>query len=853
MELLAPSSVYICGRHLRSMSPQQSLRELVQMESFTNALKQLFRRLRRAPLFTIVTLITLAAGVGANTTVFSVLEGILLKPLPYSQPEELVGVWHNAPGINIPELNMAPSNYFIYREQNRSFTDIGTYSGDSLSIPGRGEPEQVQALSVSDGVLSILAITPQLGRFFSTEDAKPGSPDTVIISHGYWQRKFASNPNVIGQTIIADGKPNQIIGVLPGSFHFLDWDDRSLLFTYKFEREKTRLGNFSFMGLARLKPGVTMQQASADITRMLPIVSRSFPAPDGFNPKIFEDAHIGPNLRTLKKDVIGDVGNTLWVLMGSIGMVLLIACANVANLLLVRVEGRRRELAVRSALGASRARIAGEILMESVALGLFGSLIGLGLAFTALRVLVAIAPSGLPRIDQISIDGPVLLFTLAVALLCSFLIACIPVFQYAGLRLSTGIREGGRALSQSREQHRARSVLVVIQVAMALVLLICSGLMIRTFRALTHVDPGFTHPEQLQTFRLYVPDTLVKEDESVLQFQHQLIDKLGQIPGVTSATINTPSPMDANDSNDLLYAEDHPINEGQVPPIRRFNIVSPGNFSTLGTRLLAGRDYTWTDVTQKAPNAIISENFAREYWGSPENAIGKRIRVASTDDWRQIIGVVANFYDHGVHKDPPSTVYWPLARLNFEGQKTNYVRGGSYILRSTRTGSESFLKEIRETVWSLNPNLPLSSVYSADYYYKRSMARTSFTLVMLGVAGSMALLLGVVGIYGVIAYSVLQRNREIGIRMALGAARKIVTGMFVRYGLTLTSIGVAIGLIAAVTVMRLMSSLLFHVNPVDPITYLAVSAGLLFTAYVASYLPSRRAATVDPVDALRSE
>ena len=823
------------------------------MESVTTAFKQLFRRLRRAPLFTAITLITLAAGVGANTVVFSVLEGILLKPLPYPHSDELIGVWHNAPGINIAELNMAPSNYFIYREQNRSFVDVGLYSGDSVSITGRGEPEQVQSLVVTEGTLPLLGVVPQLGRIFNTQDAAPGTPDAVVITHGYWQHKFAGKADVIGQSLVVDGKPNQIIGVLPPGFHFLDWDDRPLLFTYKFDRNKVKLGNFSYQGLARLKPGVSMQQASNDIARMLPIVSHSFPAPDGFNPKIFEDAHIGPNLRSLKQDVIGDVGNTLWVLMGSIGMVLLIACANVANLLLVRVEGRRQEFAVRSALGASRARIAGEILLESLTLGITGSLLGLGLAYAALRILVAMAPSGLPRIDQIGIDSTVLLFTFGVSLLSSLLIASIPIFKYAGVRLSTGIREGGRALSQSREQHRARSILVVIQVAMALVLLICSGLMIRTFRALTHVDPGFSNPDQLQTFRLYVPDTLVKDDETVLQFHQQLLDKLRQIPGVTAVGLNSASPMDGNDSNDILTAEDHPINEGQVPPIRRFKFVSPGNFATLGTRLLAGRDYTWTDINQKAPLAIISENFAREYWNTPEGALGKRIRVTSNDDWRQIIGVVANFHDQGVHKEAPSTVYWPIARLNFEGQKSDINRGGSYILRSPRAGSESFLKEIRETVWSLNPNLPLYSVYTASYYYKRSMARTSFTLVMLAVAGSMALLLGVVGIYGVIAYSVLQRNREIGIRMALGAQQKVVTDMFVRYGLTLTSIGVAIGLVAAIIVMRLMSSLLFKVNPVDPVTYIAVSAGLIATAYIASYLPSRRAATVDPVDALRSE
>jgi len=412
-------------------------------------LRQVFRRLARAPLFTAVTLITLAAGVGGNTLVFSVLEGILLKPLPYPKPNELIGVWHSAPGVNIAELNMAPSNYFIYREQNQTFQDIGVYQRDAVSITGLAEPERLDALDVTDGILPLLAIPPMLGRSFTRQDDSPGAPDTVMLTYGFWKKKFAGSTSVIGQSVTLDGKSREIIGVLPQRFHFLDWTDPAVVLPFKWDRNKVNLGNFSYEGIARLKPGVTMEQASADVARMLPIVSHSFPAPPGFSAKLFEDAHIGPNLRPLKIDVIGDVGSTLWVLMGSIGLVLLIACANVANLLLVRVEGRRQELAVRSALGASPYRIAGELLLESVTLGFLGSAIGLGLAYTALRILVAIAPDGLPRINEIGIDGPVLLFTFAVSILASALFGSIPIFKYAGVRLSTGIRQGGRATAEA--------------------------------------------------------------------------------------------------------------------------------------------------------------------------------------------------------------------------------------------------------------------------------------------------------------------------------------------------------------------------------------------------------------------
>jgi len=804
-------------------------------------------------MFTVITLITLAAGIGANTVVFSVLEGVLLKPLPYPHSEDLVGVWHTALGINLPEVNMSPSNYFIYREQGRTFQDIGLYSGDSVSVTGIGEPEQVPALNVSDGTLAILGVQPALGRSFRREDDLPGAPQTVLLTYGYWRGKFGGNAAAVGQTLVVDGKARQIIGVLPKGFHFLDQMDPALIAPFQFDRNKAHLGNFSYEGLARLKPGATLQQANADVARMLPIVMSSFPAPPGFSIKLFEDAKIGPNVRPLKQDVVGDVGKVLWVLMGSIGMVLLIACANVANLLLVRMEGRRQELALRSALGASWGRIAGELLLESVILGLFGSVLGLGLAYGALRVLVAIAPAGLPRISEVGINGPVLLFTLLVSLLASLLFGCVPILKYAGARLTTGIREGGRGLSQSKEQHRTRNTLVVVQVALALVLLICSGLMIRTFRALTKVNPGFVAPAGLQTFRISIPETHVKEAESVVRMEEGILQKLEAIPGVSSVSIGTKLPMDADGWHDPILLEGRTYAEGEFPPLRLFKFVSPGFLKTLGTPLVAGRELTWTDTYNKIPVAMISENLAREYWSEPAKSLGKRIQVSTKDDWREIIGVVGDVHDDGVNKKPPTCVYWPLLQARFESEDISVRRGVAFVIRTPRAGSEAFLKSAREAVWSVDANLPLASVHTFDYFYRRSMARTSFTLIMLGVAGSMALLLGVVGIYGVIAYSVSQRTREIGIRMALGAQQPTVTGMFVRHGLLLTGIGVGCGLVAAVLLMRLMSSLLFNVNPVDPVTYGAVSIGLVFTAWLASYVPSRRAATIDPVDALRAE
>jgi predicted permease len=821
------------------------------MGLFSGQIRQILRRLGRAPMFTAITLITLAAGVGANTAVFSVLEGVLLKPLPYPRPDELIGVWHKAPGLDIKELTASPSTYFIYREQNRTLEDIGLYTGDAVNVTGAGEPEHVQALLVTDGTLPLLGIPPQIGRWFNHQDDSPGSPDTVMLTYGYWRHKFGGDASVVGRSMTVDGKPREVIGVMPERFNFMDEDVPPLILPFQFDRNKIFLGNFSYRALARLKPGVTLEQASADVTRMLPIVNRSFPAPAGFSLKLFERANIGPNLRPLKQDVVGDVGGTLWVLMGTIGLVLLIACANVANLLLVRAEGRQQELAIRAALGAGWRRIAAELLLESLILGVAGSLLGLGLAYGALRALVAMAPAGLPRLGEISVDTHVLLFTLAAALLASLLFGSVPVFKYSRAHLGTGLRD--RSLSQSREQHRARSVLVIVQVALALVLLICSGLMIRTFHALTRVQPGFTAPAELQTFRLSIPEAEVKDDAQVVRMQDAIAHKVAAISGVASVGLSTTLPMDGNGSFDPVFDEDRTYAEGQLPPVRRFKFVSPEFRQTLGTPLVAGRDLTWADVYNKTPVVLVSESMARAEWHGPAQALGRRIRVGSNESWKEVIGVIGDVYDDGVNQDAPASVYWPIITPHMYDQDTFVRRDMAFAVRSPRAGAESFMSEVRQAVWSVDPNLPLADVHTQDYFYRKSMARTSFTLVMLAVAGGMALLLGIVGLYGVIAYSVLQRRREIGIRMALGAQRQELTGMFVRHGLVLTGTGVACGLAAALALMRLMSSLLFHVSPLDPVTYGAVSLGLVATAMLASYVPSRRASNVDPMDALRAE
>ena len=803
-------------------------------------------------MFALVTLLTLAIGIGANTAIFSVLNGVLLKPLPYRHAEQLISIDHKAPGVNMEHTGTAPFLYYTYREQSRTLQDAGMWQFDSAAVTGTAEPQQVDGVDITQGVLPILGVQPYVGRLFSQADDSPGAPRTVILSYAYWQTHFGGERSAIGRTLIADAMPREIIGVLPERFRFLD-QKPELFFPMRHDRSKTFLGNFSYQGLARLKPGVTLAQVNADAARLIPVSLGSFPPYPGFSTKMFVEAHLAPNFVPLKQEIVGDVGGVLWILMATIGIVLVIACANVANLLLVRTEGRQQELAIRAALGAGSGRIARELFAESMALGLFGGALGLALAYGAVRWLVALAPANLPRLDQISIDTPVLLFTLAASLLAGLLFGAIPVLKYAGPRVAATLRAGGRSLSQSRERHRARSTLVVVQVALAMLLLIGSGLMIRTFRTLRNVPPGFTNPEQIQTLRVYIPDEQVKDAALAVHMEQNIADKIAALPSVQSVGLSSFVPMDGNGWHDPIFAEDHVYSESQIPPLRRFRMVSPGLLKTMGTPLVAGRDFTWTDIYDKRPVAMVSENLARELWHDPGKAIGRRIRENLKGQWREIIGVVGDERDDGVNEKAPAVAYWPLMMSQFEGNETFAQRGVSILVRSSRTGSSGFVHDIGQAVWSVNPDLPLANVRTVRAVYDKSLARTSFALTMLALAGAMALLLGLVGIYGVISYSVSQRTREIGIRMALGSPQRDVTSLFLWHGLRLSAVGVACGLACAVASTRLMSSLLFQVSPLDPLTYAGVSCGLVAAAALASYLPALRATGIDPVEALRAE
>ncbi|MFA5908907.1 MAG: ABC transporter permease [Vicinamibacterales bacterium] len=809
------------------------------------------RRLFKSPAFALTAVVTVGVAIGANALIFSVVNGIILKPLPYSQPAALVGVWHVAPGVMAGPLNQSAATYFMYRDSAQVFQDIGLWTNGSATVTGRGEPEQVQTLNVTDGTLGVLGVRPALGRGFTREDDLPTGPDVVMLSHRYWQRVFSSSPSAVGQTLMVNGKASEVIGVLPEGFRFLD-QDPSIFVTFQFNRAEIHAAGFSYQGIARLKPGISIAQANADVERLLPTLTERFPLPPGMTKKMFDEARLGSLVRPLAVDVVGDIGTMLWLMLGTVALVLVVACANVANLFLVRAEGRQQELAVRLALGGSSGRIAWELLSESLLVALVGGVAGIALAYGGIQLLVFLEPAQLPRLNEITLDPIVLMFTLALSLVAGLLFGAIPVLKYARPQLAAALKDSSRGSSEGRERHRARNTFVVAQVALAAILLVASGLMVRTFLAIREVPPGFTQPEQVLTMRISIPEAVVEDAGQVARLHEQIVHNIEAVPGVTAVGTTSSLPLDGNNNNDPIWVEDFPAPEGQIPTLRRHKHVGEGYFGAMGNHVVAGRDLTWRDAHTMAPVALVSDNLAREYWKDPARAVGRRIRRSPQTPWVEIVGVVGDDRQDGATQPSPTTVYWPILAGGFDGQPS-IQRSLAYAIRSSRLQSPGFLPEVQRAVWSVNPNLPLARVRTLAEMYERSMAQTSFVLVILGIAASVTLLLGIVGIYGVIAYIVSQRRREIGIRMALGAHRGTVQRMFIGRGVLLAAIGLVVGLVSASLLMRLLSSLLFGVSPFDPLTYAAVVSSLALVALVATWLPARQATRVDPMSALRAD
>lgn len=816
-------------------------------EDFFRDMRHGWRALLGAPGFAIAATLTLTLGIGATTAMFSVVNGILLRPLPYPDQDRLVELVHEARGAGIPRILASPAVYFGYRDHSHTFESVGLWDWDRspVTVVGAGEPESVRSVEITHEVLEMLGATPALGRSFTSADDAPGAAPTAMISSAYRESRFAG-AHPIGRTLVVDGVPREIVGVLPEWFRFFDYP-ADIFYPIRIVRSEAGFPQGDGRGLARLKPGVTLEQANADIRRMIPLINAEFGRPG----PAFDRLQFGPNLRPLKEIVVGSLDDTLWLLMGTIALLLLIACANVANLVLVRTQSRRGELSVRTALGARWVDIARTVLAENAILGLAGGILGVVFARLSLPYLVALGTNDLPYIMTVKIDIAVLLAALGVSVLATFVFAFIPALRFARPQadLADSLNGGGRGIADRRESKRVRHVLLVAQVALALVLLVGCGLMIRSFVMLRQVDPGFQQPSGVQTFQLTLPASRPSASDpppgAAIRMQHAIAERIATVPGVQSAgftSANDGLPLDGDGRMGAVFVEGKVAGDTPASP-KEIQFASPGFFEAMMTPIVAGRAFEWNDVYQQRPLAAVSENFARAAWGSAAAAVGKRIGLQSAGGpWLEVIGVVKDVRHNGLNEPAPETVILPPA-----ARET-----ATFVVRSERAGTSAFLDELRRAVWSVNGTLSLAGVQTLRDLYDRSMARTSMTLNLLAITGGMALLLGLVGVYGVVSYAIAQRRREIGIRMAIGADLGDVRLMFVRDALVLVAAGVGIGVATAAALTRLMASQLFAISPLDPATYLAVSLGLVAAAGLASYLAARRASSLDPVEVLKS-
>ncbi len=645
------------------------------------------RMLWRQPRFSAVAIVTLALGIGATTAIYSVVHGVLLKPLPFPDPDRLVALYHVTPASQKDFQGAA--TYFTYRDHGRVFDDIGLWQAGNVAATRNGEPEQVRVLRVTDGTLSLLGVRPELGRLIATDDDVPGAPLVAVLTHGYWQQAFGASSDAVGQSLVLNGQPCEIVGVLPASFRFLDADPQ-LILPMRLDRATTRTLPFATNGVARLKRDVTLAQANDDIARMIPLIVTEFPLMPGVTQAMWNAVGLAPNVRPLSEAVIGDVSRPLWMLLGTAAIVLLMSWTNVANLLLVRAESRQQELAVRWAMGAGRGRVAVALLSESLALGLAGGALGVVFARGGIALLRRLAPVALPRLDEIGLDAEVLLVTLGISVATGLLFGFVPVLRSRAFS-GEALKESGRASTDTPGRHRMRNALVVGQIALAFVLLTSAGLMARTFMTMRQVQPGFARPAEVETFQLSLPRALIPDEKQVVPALEQIAARLQRIAGVSAVGLGVIT-MDGRAGKGPIFVEGAVA--PSLPPIRSMWTVGPGYFETMGTAVVAGRTLTWADIHQLRPLAVISENLALEYWKTPGEAVGHRIRSLADEPWQEIVGVVGNVRADGLNHPSPALVYFPLASAGA------VTRNTTYVVRSARAGTPGLLRELQQAARS---------------------------------------------------------------------------------------------------------------------------------------------------------
>ncbi|HWM94889.1 MAG TPA: ABC transporter permease [Thermoanaerobaculia bacterium] len=815
------------------------------------------RGLRKAPSFFLLTILTLGVGIGATAALFTVVNTVLIRPLPYPEADRIVSVQHTAPGMGMEEAPLSDATYLLYRKENRVLQDLGIYWDGAATLTGGQEPERVGTAGVTPSVFGVLRIQPALGRNFTEEEGGPGTQPVAILSHGLWQRRFGGDRDVTGSTLQVDGVPRRIVGVMPEGFRFPSRDIQ-LWIPLVVDRANLAEGNFNYPGVGRLRPGIAPERATRELSALVWRLPEAL-GPDSITRAQIEQSKLAMIARPLRDQVVGDIERTLWLLLGSVGLILLIACANVANLFLVRAEGKQREVAVRTAIGASRWEIARVFLGESIALSLLGGVLGLALTAAGVKLLLALQPQGIPRLQEIGVDGIVVAFTVLLSLLSGLFIGGFAALRYGSPDLVPALKEGGRGGTVGRARHLARQALVVTQVALALVLLVGAGLMVRSFWRLAAVDPGIDAAGVL-TVNLSLPEAEYESGPRTARFYVQLLERVQAVAGVEQAGTVTILPLSNSNSMSSHMVEDRPLPPDGLPPMLGTRFASPGYFEALGIPLLEGRSHERIDPEQPGGEVVVSRAVAEHFWPGG-SALGKRLTPGgpgeTPDLWFTVVGVVGDVREQGLHQKPVEVVYYPVRRRNPDSGEG----GGEWVPRDfalvvkAKPGVDplTLVRPVRQAVWSLDPKLPVVQAQTMEQVVERSMARTSFTMLLLAIGAAVALLLGAVGIYGVISYIVSQRTQEIGVRMALGAQRGDVSGMVLKEGLGLALLGIVLGLAGAFAATRAMRALLYEVSPTDPATFAAVPVLLAAVALLASYLPARRAAGVEPLEAIRYE
>ena len=812
-------------------------------------LRLFFRRVRTNPGFTLLSLLTLAIGVGANIAIFAVVNAVLLRPLPLPDSERLVVLRHAAPGLaQLAELPMSDALYFLYAEQVRTLESVAVYREEQVSFTGPENPQRVAASSVTASFFEVLRTPPRLGRSFTPEDDRPGAAPVAVLSDGLWRSRFGAEPGIVGRIVDIDGESVEVVGVMPPGFSFSQ-QEIDLWRPLRLDRENVQLGAFGSNGVARIADGATLGQVRAELEALLANLTELLPD-EGAAP-ILANAGFRPLIDRAREAVVGDIEATLWILLGAVGFLLLIACANVANLFLVRSEARHGEVAIRAALGESGGRLAGSVLFESLVLGVAGGLLALPVALLAVRLLVAFGPRELPRLDEVSIDAAVLLFGLAVSVVAGFLFGLLPALRAGAVAAAGHMTAGARGATSSRERQLARRGLVVVQVALALTLLVGSGLAVRSFQRLAAVDPGFD-PVDVLAFGLALPERDYETPDARLNFHREVVDRLRGLPGVVDASAASTVPLSGEVSGSGHSIEGRPLADDEVPPVFMIKRVAPAYFATLRVEVVEGRVFDALDGERESPVVIVSRSLARTHWPG-ESALGKGIRVGGPPDeegeqWSRVVGVVDDVHEINLHEDPPEMAYYPLPGVTGGEGVPAAMR---YVVRAPNAAALS--GAVREAVRGLDPTLPIAEVETLETLVGRARGERAFVMILLAIAAGLALLLGAVGLYGVVSYMVAQRRREIAVRMAVGAQVADVRRLVLTEAGGLALLGALLGIGAAVALTRRLQALLFETSPLDPLVFVAVSTLLVGVCLLASWLPARRAARIEPLAALRAE